>query len=227
MDEYGGFPVTIFFSIAIIDLNVVSFNLFEMSKLGTEVGKKVRLQFDISGKADQTQLFALLDAVPSDDEDEIDNLMADSTTEFQCASVNAKEELDLEANDTGPDVPGLRVLDAVIHPVPLPLPLPAESEDSEKAPIRIRNCRRKITEIKTPMETTEQETPTGSGSSTKRLKRLANLKTGETPKTLPPKNGEVLETKSDVRKKLKRNRETETIGAHSLTWKKVKLKVGE
>ena len=53
-----------------------------MLQFGTSSGKKIRLDLDISNKADLNEVFALLDAVGSDQESDIENLMEDSDTEF-------------------------------------------------------------------------------------------------------------------------------------------------
>ena len=57
-----------------------------MSKLGRTYGKKFRLKFDTFGIADQDHLYALLDSVVSDNEDNIKNLIGDSDTEFEAVS---------------------------------------------------------------------------------------------------------------------------------------------
>ena len=54
-----------------------------MSKVGRTSGKKLRLKFDTSGIADQDHLYALRDAVMSDDADDINYLSGDSDTEFE------------------------------------------------------------------------------------------------------------------------------------------------
>ena len=52
-------------------------------KYGRTEGKKIVLHADIGGNVDQNELWAILDSVDSDVEEEIDNLMIDSDTEFE------------------------------------------------------------------------------------------------------------------------------------------------
>ena len=53
-----------------------------MLNFGTSCGKKIQLDLDISNMADTNKVFALLDAVGSDDESDIKNLIEDSDTVF-------------------------------------------------------------------------------------------------------------------------------------------------
>ena len=64
-----------------------------MGKLGQTYGKKLRLKFDTFGIADQDHLYALLDSVVSDNEDNIKNLIGDSDTEFETVSDDVTEIL--------------------------------------------------------------------------------------------------------------------------------------
>ena len=85
-----------------------------MSKLGQTCGKKLRLKFDTSGIADQDHLYALLDSVVSDDEDEINNLIGDSDTEFEVVRNDVTEVL--QEDKTGDnDVISINQIDAVVH----------------------------------------------------------------------------------------------------------------
>ena len=64
-----------------------------MGKLGRTCSKKLRLKFDTFGIADQDHLYALLDSVESDNEDDIKNLIGDSDTEFEAVSDDVTERL--------------------------------------------------------------------------------------------------------------------------------------
>ena len=64
-----------------------------MGKLGRTYDKKLRLKFDAFGIADQDHLYALLDSVVSDNEDNIKNLIGDSDTEFEAVSDDVREIL--------------------------------------------------------------------------------------------------------------------------------------
>ena len=63
-----------------------------ISKLGRTYGKKLRLKFDTSGIADQDHLYARLDSVVSDNEDNINNLIGDSDSEFEAVSDDVTED---------------------------------------------------------------------------------------------------------------------------------------
>ena len=63
-----------------------------ISKLGRTYGKKLRLKFDASGIADQDHLYILLDSVVSDNEDNINNLIGDSDSEFEAVSDDVTED---------------------------------------------------------------------------------------------------------------------------------------
>ena len=56
-----------------------------MLKFGTSCGKKIRLDLDISNKADTNEIFALLNAAGSDDESYIENLIEDSDIAIELA----------------------------------------------------------------------------------------------------------------------------------------------
>ena len=62
-----------------------------MGKLGRTYGKKLCLKFDTFEIADN--LYALLDSVVSDNEDNINNLIGDSDTEFEVLSDDVTEIL--------------------------------------------------------------------------------------------------------------------------------------
>ena len=64
-----------------------------MGKLGRTYGKKLRLKFDTFEIADQDHLYALLDSVASDNEDNMKNLIGDSDTEFEAVSDDVTEIL--------------------------------------------------------------------------------------------------------------------------------------
>ena len=60
---------------------------------GKTNGKKIVLQMDISGKANQEQLYALLASVGSDDENDLVNLIGENDTEFIPVTEEAREAL--------------------------------------------------------------------------------------------------------------------------------------
>ena len=86
-----------------------------MEKYGFTRGKKIRLKLDISGQADSEEIFALLEAVGSDNEEDIENLLGDSDTEFEALSEDAKEILQQPESDTDNGELRIKQLDAVIH----------------------------------------------------------------------------------------------------------------
>ena len=63
-----------------------------ISKLERTYGKKLHLKFGTSGIADQDHLYALLDTVVSDNEDNINNLIGDSDSEFEAVSDDVTED---------------------------------------------------------------------------------------------------------------------------------------
>lgn len=89
---------------------------------GKKDGKAFRLGFDVSGVT-KTDVFALLDAVPSDDEDYLDGVMNDSDTEFVPLSFDADaaatddivESNINDDNTAGPSIREAVHLDAVVH----------------------------------------------------------------------------------------------------------------
>ena len=56
-----------------------------MLKFGNSCGKKIRLDLDISKKADTNEIFTLLNAAGSNDESYIENLIEDSDTAIELA----------------------------------------------------------------------------------------------------------------------------------------------
>ena len=89
---------------------------------GEKDGKTFRLQFDVSG-ATTTDVYAILDAVPSDDEDYLEGVMNDSDTEFVPVSSDAEaaatednfEDEITDGNTAGPYIRQAVHLDAVVH----------------------------------------------------------------------------------------------------------------
>ena len=97
------------------------------NRCGVADGKKIRLDMDVcTGKADSDQVYALLDAVGSDDEEDLAMLMDDSDTEFFVVSDKSKEliisdEVGSETPHLGRAIQNVEAtrLDAIVHTQPL------------------------------------------------------------------------------------------------------------
>ena len=109
-------------------------------KYGRTAGKKFILQTDIRGKVNQDELWAILDSVDSDLEEDVDNLMVDSDTEFETISDDAAKLLQNDWKETEVLISS-NYLEAVVHPsskIPAPhtehqytSPQPSCSKNSE------------------------------------------------------------------------------------------------
>lgn len=82
---------------------------------GRTKDKKIILQADIAGNVNQDELWAILDGVDSDVEENIDNLLVDSDTEFETITEDATAVLN--SNDKKSKIPLLskNSLEAVVH----------------------------------------------------------------------------------------------------------------
>ena len=87
-------------------------------KYGRTEGKKIILKADIAGNVDQDELWAILDRVDSDAEEDIDNLMVDSDTEFETITDMAASLVN-DVDDSN-KIPVLHEisLEAVVHTEP-------------------------------------------------------------------------------------------------------------
>ena len=85
-------------------------------KYGRTEGKKIILQADIGGNVDQNELWAILDSVESDVEEDIDNLLVDSDTEFETITDDAAALMDTsEENKNKIPLVTDNSLEAVVH----------------------------------------------------------------------------------------------------------------
>ena len=87
-------------------------------KYGKTEGKKIILEADVAGNVDQDELWAILDRVDSDAEEDIDNLMVDSDTEFETITDMAASLVN-DVDDSN-KIPVLHKisLEAVVHTEP-------------------------------------------------------------------------------------------------------------
>ena len=109
-------------------------------KYGRTAGKKIILQTDIRGNVNQDELWAILDSVDSDLEEDVDNLMVDSDTEFETIADDAANLLQNDWKETEILISS-NYLEAVVHPsskIPAPhtehqyaSPQPSCSKNSE------------------------------------------------------------------------------------------------
>ena len=76
----------------------------QTNQYGKTKRKTIILQMDISGKANQEQLYALLASVGNDNENDLDNLGGDSDAEFIPVTEEAREAL--IASDNNVEVEG-------------------------------------------------------------------------------------------------------------------------
>ena len=88
----------------------------ERMKYGRTEGKKIILQADIGGNVDQNELWAILDSVDSDVEEDIDNLLVDSDTEFETITDDAATLIEtIEENENKIPLVTDNSLEAVVH----------------------------------------------------------------------------------------------------------------
>lgn len=171
---------------------------------GIRSGKKVRLPIDIAGKVDQKYLVALLDAVCSDDEDDIENFMCDSDTEFEPVSDDVQEFLDDNSSeDQTSDSVRVHQLDAVCHnvndclndsqsevatpksdlmvtPVPETPSTSTHTPVPDRTPIRIRNSCKKPAASIDELPKSKRRRPLKAEEDTETTP-AASLATDETP----------------------------------------------
>ena len=101
-------------------------------KYGRTEGKKIILQADIGGNVNQNELWAILDSVDSDVEDDIDNLLVDSDTEFETITDDAATLMEtIEENKTKIPLVTDNSLEAVVH-----TDVPSSSTSSNVPPDR-------------------------------------------------------------------------------------------
>ena len=89
-------------------------------KYGRTDGKKIILHADIAGNVNQDQLWAILDTVDSDFEENIDDLMVDSNTEFRTITYDATALINNVEEAKSSKMPLLteNTLEAVVHTDP-------------------------------------------------------------------------------------------------------------
>ena len=89
-------------------------------KYGRTDGKKIILHADIAGNVYQDQLWAILDTVDSDFEEDINDLIADSDTEFETITYDATTLINNVEEAKSSKMPLLteNALEAVVHTDP-------------------------------------------------------------------------------------------------------------
>ena len=115
-------------------------------KYGRAEGKKLILQADVGGSVDQNELWAILDTVDSDLEEDIDNLLADSDTEYETITDAAATLMEKADNNVERHLLAAKTsLEAVVHTdvqsvFPSPNVVPSTSHQQSEVPSK--RCRK-------------------------------------------------------------------------------------
>ena len=194
-------------------------------KYGREDGKKIILKTDISGNIDQEDLWAILDGVGSEDEEDLDNLIVGSDTEFEPMSDDARRVLETVTSNSQVPLLTSNCLKAIIRDPP--------TQDSSVPDEPVQCCSKLLP------DSSEQGVDFTNHSS-----RIQKIKCDETRKTLKKEKtisnvekqsssgdaGEIISvpqtsvTKDLVPEKRKKKKEKEpSINTDNMKWSKRKL----